>query len=607
MSSLAPAPGSKRRTLLYDSSTNMGRHRLTVGIDYGTTYSGISYVSTDKHSVDDIEVVNVWPSRHGECKAPTRIAYASENPDRLDEDVWGFQVGPGLISCSWTKLLLDSSQGQPTPNDDPALLEAIDQGIFRLPANKTAENVCEDYLRHLHTYFMTRLERTIDKAILAVTPMDFWLTVPAVWSDQAQNSTRDAAQRAGFGTRRGDTISVITEPEAAALAALKRSMRPGELNPPKAGENLLICDCGGGTVDITTYHLKSLQPRVDFEELCVGDGGKCGATFLDRNLLRLMEQRFGQSFRDVPIQSRGPGSFFMSAWESTKRDFGEYHSGRPARIGPIRIPGTHRNDWYDIEEAMVLLTREDIRHIFDPVVEKVIQLVSDQLFTVMQKGRTIDRVILIGGFGESAYLLSCLRAFCLRSGKIQVYGAENSQSAVVTGAALRGLEGTAPTSKCCRRFYGVALRMPFREGVDPESKATMANWDGAKMCRGRMMWLISKGATITEGTTKTTGCSFDPHKGETTGTEVVLYSCSLDAPPEYDDHPRVQKIGTIKVNWTPQDINRMKSRKEHGWYGRKTLFLQFDVSVNFGAQGGLLEVKSLVNKAVSGTTTINFD
>lgn len=37
-------------------------------------------------------------------------------------------------------------------------------------------------------------------------------------------------------------------------------------------ENILICDCGGGTVDITTYVITQVSPHLAFDELHVGAG-----------------------------------------------------------------------------------------------------------------------------------------------------------------------------------------------------------------------------------------------------------------------------------------------------------------------------------------------
>jgi hypothetical protein len=65
------------------------------------------------------------------------------------------------------------------------------------------------------------------------------------------------------------------------------------------------------------------------------------------------------------------------------------------------------------------------------------------------------------------------------------------QSAVVRGAALRGLEGIAPRMKRARRHYGIEVGFYFREGTDPEELAYIDDFD-VKRCDGRVAWLIAK-------------------------------------------------------------------------------------------------------------------
>jgi hypothetical protein len=52
-----------------------------------------------------------------------------------------------------------------------------------------------------------------------------------VWSEAAKDATLRAAKSAGFGNRKGDEVWTIAEPEAAAIATLKRYMAKTELNP----------------------------------------------------------------------------------------------------------------------------------------------------------------------------------------------------------------------------------------------------------------------------------------------------------------------------------------------------------------------------------------
>jgi hypothetical protein len=146
-----------------------------------------------------------------------------------------------------------------------------------------------------------------------------------------------------------------------------------------------------------------------------------------------------------------------------------------------------------------------------------------------------------------------------------------SQSAVLRGAALRGLEGLAPRIKHSRRHYGISASYPFRENIDPEDHAFLWYTDNSKYCSGRMKWLISKvsnasngkklrlwrpfwprpanivfiqGEKIILGTFRTSSWLRKYSPGVENTFEDTLYSCSLVDAPGYDDDPRT---------WPPPD------------------------------------------------------
>ena len=54
------------------------------------------------------------------------------------------------------------------------------------------------------------------------TPIQFVLTTPVIWSHDAQNATCQAAKDAGFTSRVGDTLTMVSEPEAVASYCLKQ-------------------------------------------------------------------------------------------------------------------------------------------------------------------------------------------------------------------------------------------------------------------------------------------------------------------------------------------------------------------------------------------------
>jgi hypothetical protein len=244
------------------------RNKLLVGLDYGTTFSGmelfrgaenrltpkgISFVLTNAADFKDIKPWHAWPggpSTNNEYsqKVPSRIAYAAEN-DELSRDVWGYEVEPGLCSYSWTKLLLDRS-ALTTEYDDPDLKMAAANGLMRLPPGKTAQDVVTDYLRGMCKMFQGALRDTglLQGGELELPmPIEFWLTVPATWTEEAKVAVLSAAKAAGFGSRPGDEINLIPEPEAAAHIAFKDGIH--HVNGfVREGKGALVCDCGGGTV-----------------------------------------------------------------------------------------------------------------------------------------------------------------------------------------------------------------------------------------------------------------------------------------------------------------------------------------------------------------------
>ena len=172
----------------------------------------------------DVQIITDWPGNTGRNndfleKVPSSIAYQAENAGKnLRGDLWGYEVKSTHVNCSWTKLLLDHHV-RPTEYDDKNLGAIVEDGLFRLPPDKTAGDVVTDYLSKLYEHCMKILSRHYAD-FLTVTPVEFWLTVPAMWSPNAEHTTREAAKKAGFGSRPSDSIKMISEPEAGVIAAI---------------------------------------------------------------------------------------------------------------------------------------------------------------------------------------------------------------------------------------------------------------------------------------------------------------------------------------------------------------------------------------------------
>ncbi|OCK73988.1 actin-like ATPase domain-containing protein [Lepidopterella palustris CBS 459.81] len=608
-----PIPAIPEATsLLSGLSVSSDSHRIIIGVDYGTTYTGISYVDSSKSSINDIQVIRTYPGpgKEGDAvwKTPSRIAYSHENAD-VKSNQFGYQVLPKMISYSWTKLLLDGKTPS-TAHDDPDLANSEGAGMLKLPAGKTAKDVAADYLREVCDWTMKQLAKRISQEVLDVTPLEFWFTVPAIWSDKAKDATRTAARTAGFGVRPGDKIFMIPEPEAAGIATLKSLTHDGSTTQVKPGDGIIICDCGGGTVDITTYKVISTMPKLEFEELVEGAGGKCGSTYIDRQFHQWMCDKFGAHFENLKFEKKGPGSRFMKDFEGYKRDFGSSNDLDQVYELALVMSGVSSSSYYDDDESVVKLTGHDMLGFFEPVIEKIIDLLDQQMKLANRAAgsQSINRIILVGGFGDSPHLNTKVREWCTVQGSVRLICPEHPQAAIVRGAALRGLENIAPVRKRCRRHYGFQLSSKFREGIDPDDDATYDLWTKEKLCSTNICWQIKKGQVIDENTIISSTVTKYHEEGDSLTRRKTLYSSSFETPPQRTTEPGVEKVGTITHIMQPYHLNRFETKKLEGmkWKRKKSWKLQYEREVHLGAKEGTLQFKVLCGGEELGSTSIEY-
>ncbi|KAJ0131460.1 Secondary metabolism regulator laeA [Fusarium oxysporum f. sp. albedinis] len=557
------------------------RTKLIVGIDYGTTYSGLSFALSNAADFKDIHPWTKYPgsSTHiaEHChKAPSWVAFKDENPD-LDENAWGYQIEPGMKTYAWTKLLLDD-QALATEYDDPDLNKAAGNGLMRLPSGRTAKDVVTEYLKGMHSMYKKAVIEKIGEDKLEDLPVDFWLTVPATWSERAKLITRAAALDAGFASRPIDRLSLITEPDAAAHMALKSSIHHVE-DLIDVGTGVMVCDLGGGTVDITTSEVVRKSPSLKLREIAIGAGGKCGGTFVDRNLYKLLSERFGTAFTDLGPQHVGPGSQFMDQFEMHKRDFSlDTPSRKSYKITlPMRrlVVTPEIEKYYDPDFNWVLLSKDDMKSLFDPVIDVILKLVKDQVDQVKRDNEPrIKTMCLVGGFGSSPYVKERLLEWCSEQEIRLTTPWAGAWAAVVCGAVLRGVEGSMSKQKKCRRHYGHTMSRAYDPAVHfnfDENKRRLWNdpWTKEQNLSGFMNWEIAKGALLDDDTEIST--SFYSHFSEYFDGKHThdLFSCSLDEAPETIENERIEKVGEVLYTIDGIDKTKIKSIQDANgihWY-----------------------------------------
>jgi actin-like ATPase involved in cell morphogenesis len=120
------------------------------------------------------------------------------------------------------------------------------------------------------------------------TPPRYVLTVPSNWSDAAKDITKKCAKAAFGSTAR---VDIILEPYAAALHVLKSDA----ISTLVKDGHYVVCDAGGGTVDLITYQVLSDGP-LKLRESARSTADVCGALLLNCKFECYLAKRLGNYY-----------------------------------------------------------------------------------------------------------------------------------------------------------------------------------------------------------------------------------------------------------------------------------------------------------------------
>ncbi|KAG6230547.1 hypothetical protein E4U34_000365 [Claviceps purpurea] len=450
--------------------------KLIIALDFGTTYSGVAYCFANQTNALPKAILD-WPDQGLSApKIPTIIEYTEKDSRGFR---WGASVdrlNGGIVGI---KLLLDPTQERPLylPTKN------IDQELKSLP--KKPFEVAADFIQAIYEHALQDIGKTIPKAYMDMCDKEFVLSVPAVWSDAAKNATLKAAELAGI-----KPVTIVKEPEAAALYAIKSLDFAIERN-----DAFVVCDAGGGTVDLISYEVVGITPRLKVKELVPGTGASGGmAGSLGLN------QRFATAVEELVGDDQWPKLKASKAWSFAEKQFDEevkrkfngglkevYYVNFPlARLKDNENHGLASNTW--------AISGKVLSRIFEPLIADILKMIEHQVQEVRLKrpGKGVSGIFLVGGFGSSNYLMQRVKD---HFPKIQVLQPSDAWAAIVKGAVLSKLPSqVAVVSTCATRHYGTRCESPFQEPRDAGQQAILD-----RECNRRvtiMKWFIETGETI---------------------------------------------------------------------------------------------------------------
>jgi hypothetical protein len=200
----------------------------------------------------------------------------------------------------------------------------------------------------------------------------------------------------------------------------------------------MIVDCGGGTVDLTT---RTLLPGNRLSEITIRSGDFCGSSFVDKQFVLFIGRKFGlAALKKLNEYHYGQLQFLVQHFCSrVKFSFNgnsanyksktiDIESTCPAAMDYVTGPALQQMEDADWE---IELDFDDVKRMFDPVINRILQLIRDQL---VASGGQCQAIFIVGGFAENQYLQNRIKETF--SSQVRIIAVPRHPIAAVSRGAL---------------------------------------------------------------------------------------------------------------------------------------------------------------------------
>lgn len=115
---------------------------------------------------------------------------------------------------------------------------------------------------------------------------------------------------------------------------------------------IVVCDAGGGTVDLISYEVESMKPfRIN--ECSIGTAKPCGSIFIDRAFMAAVQARLG-NYADQVLRPRCVAELMRSFTYFIKVEFKDDDSQQQMTFS---LPGAPDIPEADVEGGFMTMSR----------------------------------------------------------------------------------------------------------------------------------------------------------------------------------------------------------------------------------------------------------
>ncbi|EWY87370.1 hypothetical protein FOYG_11578 [Fusarium oxysporum NRRL 32931] len=424
-------------------SQSGSRTRVIVGLDIGTTFSGISYAVLTQNP--DLPTSFWWEvDGRKSQKIPTKIEVSE-------------------IPIEWFKLSL--LHRDDLPSDVRNSPKFINLNNTREAMNITAVNATADYISKIWNVFRDKLQTRIPDPYIQIT-----VTVPVVWPSNARQKMNEALHEARILNENVVLApKFLAEPEAAALAFFSAAhyLQETQISKLQPGHVVIVCDCGGGTVDTGAYEICSVRPfRV--KEVLPGQCILAGACILDDAFMQLLKDKVETMTSPRAFQALTEKDLHGIVYNHWELDIkGCFDDNFPTKhiYLPIKWAASRYKRMPVGQGDDITFTHGDLASVFNPIVGKITSLIEMEMQKISSSlSKNVAHLIVAGGFGQNGYLRQKIAQAVNRvspTTNILEYPDGQGWNAVSWGAVIQALKAQAIqqpvliTSRIVRASWGV--------------------------------------------------------------------------------------------------------------------------------------------------------
>ncbi|XP_060566230.1 heat shock 70 kDa protein 12A-like [Ruditapes philippinarum] len=519
---------------------------LVAAIDFGTTYSGFSYLfSTDPNNIITASHGSILP----DDRVPTILLL------NQDKSLHSFGID---AEDNYSKLMLSGKHKEYRLFREFKMAlytksERLDSDIHIYDTENRPMKAMTVFSIVIK-YFQELVLKSVKQSKLckkdSFEKIIWMLSIPAIWSDSARQFMREAAILAGIDETR---LRLVLEPEAAALFCKTQLLcASSNAQLTRLKSKYILADLGGGTVDICVHEVLSSG---NIRELHRAVGGDFGGSKVNIEFMQFLIKLCG-----APVMKKFKRSHYYDYLMLT-RGFENVKNTFDLRDEPfvIHIPSTLiemvKNDsdsnietllnqsgystWVELRDRNKLCCNKKLMEVFyKSSLDGIIMILNDIKSCFRD---TIDTILVVGGFAESQYL----REFISTKVK-NIVLAQEPRLAVLKGALKMGLNPNVIIERRARYTYGFCVAEPFNR--DKHSKSLKFKREGKYFCDRIFSKVIEKDMNLKVGQRFKVNVNENIPHSTNMNISIALYRSSKKNP-RYclESNDECTEVGTIII------------------------------------------------------------